>query len=456
MAENNGWTLGDTSRRYETGGRGPGTISTGRGDKGGVSYGSYQISSEEGTLREYLGQSPYREQFAGLTPNTPEFKEKWRELARTDPGFAQDQHDFIKRTHYDPQAQTLKNRGLDLSDRGPAVQDALWSTSVQFRGLTPDIFEKGLKEKFGDNYDLSKLSDKDIVEAVQDYKINHNDRLFRSSPELWDSLKDRARNEKADLVQLAERNPVQAADQPTPPGRPTQPPQSGQTAPDTAGQAPPASSPPGTRSSSQSPSEVRELQNRLNQLGYTDAQGRPLASDGIVGPKTEAAIKAFQREHGLDADGIAGPLTREALKTAQPRQGAATPSAPANGPLLSDPSHPDHGMYKQAFKAIEKLGADAGFKDTAEIGRAAAALTYEAKVSGLKEINHVVPNASGTGLFAVQGALNDPSHQRVYVDKAQAQQSVEKSTEQLSQDMPKNVPTQTTTTERQPDKPIMV
>ena len=33
--------------------------------------------------------------------------------------------------------------------------------------------------------------------------------------------------------------------------------------------------------------------------------------------KTEAAVKAFQKDHGLVADGITGPRTWEALQTGQ-------------------------------------------------------------------------------------------------------------------------------------------
>ena len=186
--QNMDWRLGQNSERYETGGRGAGTISSGRGDNGGASYGTYQLSSRMGTLAEYLAQSPYGEQFRGLTPVTPAFDRRWRELAASDPGFAQDQHDFIKRSHYDVQHARLRAAGLDLTDRGPAVQDAVWSTSVQFRNLTLPIVSKGLEERYGAGYRLDELSDRQIVEAIQDYKIAHNRELFSRSPTLWPGL----------------------------------------------------------------------------------------------------------------------------------------------------------------------------------------------------------------------------------------------------------------------------
>src|SRR5512132_421180 len=48
---------------------------------------------------------------------------------------------------------------------------------------------------------------------------------------------------------------------------------------------------------------VRTLQDLLR------AQGHSIAVDGIFGPNTEAAVKAFQQSKGLAADGIVGPLT---------------------------------------------------------------------------------------------------------------------------------------------------
>ena len=251
--------LGEISARHE--GAGPGTISTGKGDHGGVSYGTYQLSTNSGTLNEYLAQSSYKDSFKGLEPNTPAFNEKWKDLAAHNPAFGQDQADFIKTTHYDVQVQRLKNDGLDLSGRGHAVQEALFSTSVQYRGLTKNVFEGGLKEAFGDHYDLSKLSDKDIVTAVQDYKIAHNETLFRSSsPEVRASILDRAGIEKDELVALAEGRPL-----PELPAR----------AHAHGG---------GALHLGSKGDAVGTLQGQLTALGYTDQHGQPLHADRSFGP----------------------------------------------------------------------------------------------------------------------------------------------------------------------------
>jgi peptidoglycan hydrolase-like protein with peptidoglycan-binding domain len=48
---------------------------------------------------------------------------------------------------------------------------------------------------------------------------------------------------------------------------------------------------------------VRPLQQLLR------AHNHAVTVDGIFGPKTQAAVKAFQQEEGLGADGIVGPNT---------------------------------------------------------------------------------------------------------------------------------------------------
>lgn len=48
---------------------------------------------------------------------------------------------------------------------------------------------------------------------------------------------------------------------------------------------------------------VRNMQSFLTYRGYT------LVLDGIFGPKTDEAVKAFQSERNIDVDGIVGPVT---------------------------------------------------------------------------------------------------------------------------------------------------
>jgi hypothetical protein len=61
---------------------------------------------------------------------------------------------------------------------------------------------------------------------------------------------------------------------------------------------------------------VKELQDLLNERGFTDAQGKPLAKDGKFGPKTTAAVKAMQKALGVPADGKVTPELLAKLKAA--------------------------------------------------------------------------------------------------------------------------------------------
>lgn len=54
---------------------------------------------------------------------------------------------------------------------------------------------------------------------------------------------------------------------------------------------------------------IRAVQTRLSELGYYNYK-----VDGIWGSRTLAAVKKFQRDYGLVADGIVGAKTEAALK----------------------------------------------------------------------------------------------------------------------------------------------
>ena len=66
--------------------------------------------------------------------------------------------------------------------------------------------------------------------------------------------------------------------------------------------------------------EVLSIQKRLVELNYTVSN-----LDGDFGPETEAAIKKFQADRGLDIDGVIGPETYKVLmnKEMPPNRGSS-------------------------------------------------------------------------------------------------------------------------------------
>jgi N-acetylmuramoyl-L-alanine amidase len=65
--------------------------------------------------------------------------------------------------------------------------------------------------------------------------------------------------------------------------------------------------------------DVRELQRMLNALGFDSGK-----QDGLYGPRTDAALRLFQRNVGDEPDGIVGPHTLSVLRRMRPLE--AVPS----------------------------------------------------------------------------------------------------------------------------------
>lgn len=197
-----GGKLGMVSKSEESGKGGVGTVSSGKGDNGGVSYGSHQLSSKTGSMTAFLqskdGQ-PYAQQLSGLQPGSAAFSQKYKEIASSDgENFEKAQDQYLQRTHYDPQVKKVsQDTGMDFSKKGRAVQEMLYSTGIQY-GPGSGVVSAALKGK-----NTANMSDSEIVQTVQDYKSATTGQYFSSSDsKIQQSVANRALREKAKLLAM--------------------------------------------------------------------------------------------------------------------------------------------------------------------------------------------------------------------------------------------------------------
>jgi len=130
-------TPGVLSVIYETSDAGPGKISDGQDDPGGVSYGSFQLTTNKGDAAMFVVSkeaAPWAKLFKNLRPDTPAFNAVWDSIAQSDPqAFHDAQYAFVKRKNYDPVVEKIKTlKGLDVSKMSLAAQATVFSTSTQF------------------------------------------------------------------------------------------------------------------------------------------------------------------------------------------------------------------------------------------------------------------------------------------------------------------------------------
>jgi N-acetylmuramoyl-L-alanine amidase len=84
--------------------------------------------------------------------------------------------------------------------------------------------------------------------------------------------------------------------------------------------------------------DVRELQRKLNALGFDAGK-----EDGLYGPRTDGALRQFQRNVGDDPDGIVGPHTLAVLGRMRPLDEAPSRALVREREQLADPRGPIEG-----------------------------------------------------------------------------------------------------------------
>lgn len=110
----------------------PETVSTGKGDAGGASYGAYQIKTDN--VPDFLRHegSQWSDELRDK-PGTLEFGKAWTAVAKRDPqGFMAAQQSYIERANYKPALKDIKKAtGIDVSKQSTTLQQVVFSTAVQ-------------------------------------------------------------------------------------------------------------------------------------------------------------------------------------------------------------------------------------------------------------------------------------------------------------------------------------
>jgi hypothetical protein len=107
-----------------------------------------------------------------------------------------------------------------------------------------------------------------------------------------------------------------------------------------------------------SPEQVTQLQELLN------SQGGQLEVDGEFGPRTEQAVREFQRENDLKIDGLVGPETQAALNGGGGTEQAPAADAEQRPPTapgqidLADPNLSPAEQYEHYRELIEANGGE--------------------------------------------------------------------------------------------------
>lgn len=189
--------LGHISQKYESGNLKSDAISNTPGDPGGKSYGLYQLAINTGTLKVFVNKSQFKTKLTSVPLGSIKFDKLWKELSK-DSKFLDEQHSFIKKTHYDPVRKEATAIGfLDT----PAINEALWSMGVQ-HGKAKQLVARAGRVKGHYN----KI-EKHQITALYDIRKAYIQEIALS-PQLKRSLAIRFNNEERDVLKLVGANNV--------------------------------------------------------------------------------------------------------------------------------------------------------------------------------------------------------------------------------------------------------
>ncbi|KHL52129.1 hypothetical protein OZ13_18960 [Xanthomonas cannabis pv. cannabis] len=172
--------------------------------------------------------------------------------------------------------------------------------------------------------------------------------------------------------------------------------------------------------------------NQIAQIFKTEqpSVGPSKTYEQYYGDYYDKHIVPWKLKQGRPEPGAVSDIASSDVK--QGGLGPESPLTPPKTPLLpSQPGHADHTLYQQIKSGVMQLDAQHGKEWDGASQRMTASLLALAKEEGLSRVDHVVLNnptgqlAGGEKVFVVQGALNDPAHQRAHMPTVDAVQAPE-------------------------------
>ena len=221
-------TIASLSAKYESHGD-PGSVSSGSGDLGGVSYGSYQFASNVGAVDCFLewakdynndALANYARELRKFPVNSQEFKNLWKEIGDIDPnGFQELQDAYVMHHYYEAAASSLRDKYFDINKHSIAMKAVLFSRSVQYGpGNMVELFTIACNRLGYPNmsYIDDSAFDRKMISAIYDFLVEECDQAYNNgsyyhSPNDWANgsytvvkvgLRNRFVNEKEDALAM--------------------------------------------------------------------------------------------------------------------------------------------------------------------------------------------------------------------------------------------------------------
>jgi murein DD-endopeptidase MepM/ murein hydrolase activator NlpD len=197
--------VGLLSAKYESGGKaGAGVIADNKGDIGGKSYGTFQLSKNKGTLDSFMkymseNYNPYYKNFEGLETGSAEFDTVWKDLALKDgANFGAMQEEFVMKKFYEPVVQNiLRDTGIDISKKSTALKNVAFSVAIQ-HGTGTSLFK---------NAGISNnMTEEQMINAIYNERQKVDKYFSKSSKDIQQSVFNRFTRERQDALDLLKTN----------------------------------------------------------------------------------------------------------------------------------------------------------------------------------------------------------------------------------------------------------